>query len=152
MLRQGSRPAQKGLRSAPQTSTSAELTEWTKLQRAKKKSQNFSVVFLLCGSLLKIDTAFTFCTWHKKKNLLFEGTAKAGGGATKWIASRQNIPFSTPLGPPHSHFTWLIMCGDYSENAEAWTAGSCGSTLEKNHKTPWHVEAKHSEKENQRLE
>lgn len=74
----------------------------------KKKSQNFSVVFLLCGSLLKIDTAFTFCTWHKKKNLLFEGTVKAGGGATKWIASRQNIPFSTPLGPPHSLDTVVL--------------------------------------------
>lgn len=28
------------------------------------------------------------------------------------------------------HFTWLITCGSCSRNTAAWTAGSCGSTLE----------------------
>ena len=40
----------------------------------------------------------------KQEEFAFRGhgeSKQAGGDTTKWIASPQNIPFSTPLGPPY---------------------------------------------------
>lgn len=82
-----------------------------------KTSQNFSAVLLPSGSLLKIDAAFTFGIWHQKKNFLFLGghgeskqASRRGKGGTKWIASGQNIPFSTPLGLPRSLDSVVLFC------------------------------------------
>lgn len=66
---------------------SAELTEQTKFRDSKTS--------LKCSSQLelRLNLTFTSGVW---------GARAASTIGTKWIASRQNIPFSTPLALPHT--------------------------------------------------
>lgn len=133
----------------------SEPSSQTRFYSKQNKLKLLSWVFFssCLDPCLKIDTAgFTFCTWHQKRNFLFEGMVKskqAGMQASqrRWnkmdcIATKHPI-FNSIRSPSPSwqccafcHFTWLITCGGCSRNTGAWTAGSWGSTLEmtENHK------------------